>query len=134
MIKPMAPPPEPTAGLLKVCLAFSGLAGALGVVTLAMAAHADNPGSLGTAARMLLFHAPVFLGIGLLAQSRKVLLLPVTAIFLFCGLCLFCGDLFSRSFLGSSLFPMAAPIGGMFLIVGWLSLALGALRVVPRQS
>lgn len=134
MIKPMAPPPEPTAGLLKVCLAISGLTGALGVISLALAAHADGSASLGTAARMLMFHAPVFLAIGILAQLRKVLLLPVTALFLFCGLTFFCGDLFSRTFMGSSLFPMAAPIGGMFLIVGWLSLALGALRVVPRQS
>lgn len=133
MIKPMAPPPEPTAGLLKFCLAISGLTGVFGVVSLALAAHSDGSASLGTAARMLMFHAPVFLGIGVLAQLRKVLLLPVTALFLFVGLTLFCGDLLSRAFLGSGLFPMAAPIGGMFLIVGWISLALGALKIVPRQ-
>jgi len=134
MIKPMAPPPEPTTSLLKFCLAISGLTGALGVVSLALAAHADGSTSLGTAARMLMFHAPVFLAIGILAQLRKVLLLPVTALFLFFGLTLFCGDLFSRAFVGSRLFPMAAPVGGMFLIVGWISLALGAFKVVPRQS
>lgn len=132
MIKPMAPPPEPTAGLLRYCLVLSGVAGALGVVSMALAAHAGNGTSLTTAAQMLMFHAPVFLGIGILAQIRKVLLLPITAFLLTTGLVLFCGDLFSRTFANDRLFPMAAPIGGMFLIVSWISLALGAIRVRPR--
>ncbi|MEM8704081.1 MAG: DUF423 domain-containing protein [Pseudomonadota bacterium] len=129
----MAPAPEPTAGLLKFCLAISGLMGALGVVSLALAAHAEGSNLLGTAARMLMFHAPVFLAIGILAQIRKVLLLPVTVLFLFFGLTFFCGDLFSRTFLESRLFPMAAPVGGMFVILGWVLLALGAFKVVPRE-
>lgn len=134
MIKPMAPPPEPTAKLLRICLVISGLTGAIGIISLALAAHAGDSTTLGTAARMLMFHAPVFLAIGILAQSRKVLLLPFTALCLTCGLVLFCGDLFSRTFLESRLFPMAAPIGGMLLIVGWIALALGAFRVTPRDS
>ncbi|MET1415327.1 DUF423 domain-containing protein [Roseibium sp. HPY-6] len=134
MIKPMAPPPAPTARLLRFCLAISGLTGAIGILSLALAAHAGDSNTLGTAARMLMFHAPVFLGIGILAQSRRVLLLPFTALCLACGLILFCGDLFSRAFLESRLFPMAAPIGGMLLIVGWLALALGAFRISPRDA
>lgn len=133
MIKPMAPPPEPTSGLLRICLVLSGITGALGIVSLALAAHAGNVNSLETAAQMLLFHAPVFLGIGILSQIRRVLLLPFTTLCLAAGLFLFCGDLFSRVFLDSRLFPMAAPVGGMLLIVSWLALALGAIRVVPRQ-
>ena len=133
MIKPMAPPPEPTAGLLRFCLVVSGVCGALGVVALALAAHAGDANSLTTAAQMLMFHAPVFLGIGILSQVRTVLLLPFTVVCLTAGLFLFCGDLFARFFFGSRLFPMAAPIGGMLVIVSWIALALGAIRIRPRQ-
>lgn len=134
MIKPMAPPPEPTAGLLRFCLVLSGIAGAVGIVTLALSAHSGISASLETAAQMLLFHAPVFLGIGVLSQIRQVLILPYTTLSMATGLTLFCGDLITNALLGDGLFPMAAPIGGMLLIVSWIALALGALRVVPRQS
>jgi uncharacterized membrane protein YgdD (TMEM256/DUF423 family) len=37
-----------------------------------------------------------------------------------------------RAFLERRLFPMSAPIGGMTVILGWLMLALCALRVQPK--
>ena len=43
------------------------------------------------------------------------------------ALLLFAGDLVMRGELGRSLFPLAAPIGGVGLIGGWLLLAVSAL-------
>lgn len=125
-------PFEPTSPLLRICLILSGVTGATGVVSLALSAHADASGLLETAAQMLLMHAPVFLGMGILAQTRKVLLLPGVVVLLTAGLSLFCGDMFSRVILEQRLFPMSAPIGGMLVIVGWIALALSALRVRPK--
>ena len=123
---------DPTDRLLKICLFLAGLSGALGVVSLALSAHASASTHLQTAAQMLLFHAPAFIGLGVLAQIRRVLLLPVALLLLTIGLALFCGDLLLRSFADLRLFPMAAPIGGLCLIASWLTLVLGALRVRPK--
>ncbi|PVB63787.1 DUF423 domain-containing protein [Labrenzia sp. 011] len=122
----------PTSGLLRICLVLSGLSGALGVISLALSAHAAASALLETAAQMLLLHAPVYLGLGILAQVRKVLFLPVVVLLMSAGLLLFCGDMFSRIILEQRLFSMAAPTGGMFVILGWLVLALSALRVRPK--
>jgi uncharacterized membrane protein YgdD (TMEM256/DUF423 family) len=121
--------PGPTSGLLRTGMTLAGLTGAAGVVSLALSAHASASPLLETAAHMLLFHAPVFLGLGLLAQARRVLLLPVVFLLLTAGLGLFCGDLLLRAFAGHRLFAMSAPAGGMLIILAWLSLAIGALRV-----
>ena len=82
---------------------------------------------------MLLFHAPVFLGVGLVAQIRRAPFLPVVALLLASGLTLFCGDLFSRSFVSEKLFSMAAPIGGSLIILGWFALALNAFLLFPKK-
>lgn len=122
----------PTANLLRISMFLAGLSGATGVVCLALSAHSSASPLLETAAQVLLFHAPVYLGLGLLAQVRRVLLLPIALLLLTSGLCLFCGDLLLRSFADVRLFPMAAPTGGFLLILSWLSVALGALRVRPK--
>jgi uncharacterized membrane protein YgdD (TMEM256/DUF423 family) len=47
---------------------------------------------------------------------------------LFIGLLIFSGDLIMRDMAGHRLFPMAAPSGGMLMILGWLITAAAALR------
>ncbi|WP_428672978.1 DUF423 domain-containing protein [Roseibium sp.] len=121
-----------TRPLLRICVALSGLSGALGVVCLALSAHATASGLLTTIAQMLLAHAPVFLGIGLLSQVRRAPFLPVAATVLSLGLVLFCGDLAARIVFDHRLFPMSAPIGGGLVILSWIVLAISALRLQPR--
>lgn len=106
-------------------LAFliGGLSGAAGVGLSAYAAHAGG-GNAGTAAQMLLFHAPAFLTLGLVAPT---LLRRLALAALALGILLFCGDLLAREFLGTRLFPMAAPAGGVTMIAGWLLVALSGL-------
>lgn len=126
------PPPEATARLLRAGILAGGLAGALGVSLLAYSAHAGTSPLLRSAAEMLLFHAPALIAMGALAQARRIPLLPVAFLLMSAGLLLFCGDLARRGFDGARLFPMAAPIGGVMIILGWALLALSALRVRPR--
>jgi uncharacterized membrane protein YgdD (TMEM256/DUF423 family) len=51
----------------------------------------------------------------------------LAALILLVGASLFSGDIAARTFWGSRLFPMAAPIGGSTLIIGWLGLSAAGL-------
>lgn len=104
-------------------LALAGLLGALGVATAAAASHGGDT-NLGIVGNFLLFHAPALIGLSLIPRSRLV---AISGCVLVVGLAIFCGDLASRSLLGHALFPMAAPIGGGGLILGWLLVTASAL-------
>ncbi len=114
-------------------LLFSGIAGATGVAFSAMAAHGDYPDMLKTCADILLMHAPALLGIAVLMRTTNTprRLLFLAGFLLVLGLALFCGDLARRVFFGPRLFPMAAPVGGGTMILGWIFLMLAAL--MPRR-
>lgn len=111
----------------RILFCIGALCGALGVALSAVAAHRE--GTLGTAANMLLFHAPALLVLG---GARFGRLQRSGAWLLVAGLALFCGDIAARTFLGDRLFPMAAPAGGILLIGGWMLVAVSA--VVSRRG
>lgn len=102
---------------------LGGLAGAAGVALSALAAHVGGANT-ATAATMLLAHAPALLAVGLTNAGRPTLW---AAAFLALGVALFCGDLLMRELTGDPLLPMAAPAGGILMIVGWLGLAIAAI-------
>jgi uncharacterized membrane protein YgdD (TMEM256/DUF423 family) len=104
----------------RLLLVAAGLFGALGDAAAARASQAGDD-TLGIAANFLLLHAPALIGLSLMAASRVTL---AAGIVLLLGLVLFAGDLAARSLLGGALFPLAAPLGGGGLIVGWLLVAL----------
>jgi uncharacterized membrane protein YgdD (TMEM256/DUF423 family) len=112
----------------RLLLVAAGLCGALGVAAAARASHAGDD-NLGIAANFLLLHAPVLIGLSLMTASRVAV---AAGIVLLLGLVLFAGDLAARSLLGGALFPLAAPLGGGGLIVGWLLVALTG--VVGRRG
>jgi uncharacterized membrane protein YgdD (TMEM256/DUF423 family) len=62
----------------------------------------------------------VLIGLSLLAASR---LAVAAGAVLVVGLALFAGDLATRAYTGNALFPLAAPLGGLSLILGWLLVA-----------
>ena len=78
---------------------------------------------MATAASFLLMHAPALLVLSLFAGRPA----RIGGAVLVAGLVLFSGDLLSREFLDSRLFPYAAPAGGLLLIGGWLLVATSAL-------
>lgn len=109
-------------------LALGALAGLLGVVASAAAAHGGGLDSLKTAAQFLLFHAPAVIGLVALIATGVThrLMTRLAAIALVIGLALFSGDLALRALQGVPLFPMAAPSGGFMLMGGWLLAAIAA--------
>ncbi len=112
----------------RILILVAGLAGTGGVALSAAASHGGGTFT-ATAASFMLMHAPVLLAIGLLTANR---ILYAASLILIAGLVLFCGDLLMRDFVGTRLFPFAAPAGGTLLMAGWLAVALAALR--PGKS
>lgn len=116
---------------LTILLALAGLMGACGIVLAAAGAHAAPGAGLDSAASMLLFHAVAVLGgVALVQQGAlwRPLALAVLAAWIV-GAVLFSGDIALRAFAGHRLFPMAAPSGGIILIVAWIGLAAAALAM-----
>lgn len=115
--------------LRPLVLFLAGLIGAAGVALAAAATHMGGA-LLGPASAMCLAHAPAMLA--LFAAHR--LLRPATGAGLLMGLgtVLFAGDLVLKEFFGAGLFPMAAPSGGILMMLGWLLAGLGAFMPQPK--
>jgi uncharacterized membrane protein YgdD (TMEM256/DUF423 family) len=114
--------------------AAAGVTGAGGIILAAAAAHGVPDPRLQTAANFLILHAAATLavcGLALALPQRGIWFLGAAALFL-SGSLLFGGDLWARALAGTRLFPMAAPLGGTLLIIGWALVTLAAL-IVMRQ-
>ena len=115
---------------------LAGLMGAAGVLLAAASAHSAPNAKLDVAGYMLLFHAAAVLaGVG--AANQGLFWRPLAQVALaglVLGAALFAGDLAMRAFAGARLFPMAAPAGGLIMIVSWLALALAALMMLLRGT
>lgn len=112
-------------GPRSILILAAGIAGAGGVAAAAAAAHSDASNLFASSA-MLLAHAPALLAIGLTTGPvRRVM--DYAGLVLLAGLLLFVGDLLARQYIGTRLFPMAAPTGGILMIAGWLGVAVSAL-------
>ena len=107
-----------------VTLFIAGILGGGGVALAAAATHGGDTHFLGAASTMSLAHAPALLA--LYAGYDRIRTAPIAAVLLGLGTLIFAGDLIMRHFGGNSLFPMAAPAGGMGMIAGWAAIALGA--------
>ena len=116
----------------------SGLFGAVGVIAGAIGSHllqerlqTTEFAVFTTAITYLLLHSAVLFacGVALYSQADNRWF-KLAGGFLVIGIVLFCGSLIIRSVTGS-LFPTnVAPLGGSALILGWLFLAIGGLRIV----
>ena len=108
---------------------LAGLMGAAGVGLAAAATHTGGQAFLGPASAMCLAHAPAMLA--LYAGQKYLKTATPAALVLALGTIIFAGDLTVRQFYDHSLFPMAAPSGGMIMIAGWLLVAAGVLFKMP---
>jgi uncharacterized membrane protein YgdD (TMEM256/DUF423 family) len=121
---------------LIVLIALAGVMGASGVILAAAGAHAAPNTGLDGAAYMLLFHAAAILG-GTSLTQQGMLWRPLMLAVLIgwvAGATLFSGDIALRAFAGHRLFPMAAPTGGIVLIVAWLGLIAAAVAAVLHPA
>jgi uncharacterized membrane protein YgdD (TMEM256/DUF423 family) len=114
--------------LFRILIILAGVMGADGVILAAASAHQDDATRLLPASSMLLFHATAVLAAVALAERGVIhIRIGIAAAFGFVvAAAVFGGDLTVRQYAGHSLFPMAAPTGGMLLIVSWVVLAVAA--------
>ena len=110
----------------RVLSVLACLMGAAGVAAAAAAAHGGGDARMGAAAQMLLVHAAASLA--MLARQPSHALLAATA-GLQAGALLFAADMASRALAEQSLFPMAAPSGGILLIAAWLAAGVSIAAV-----
>ncbi len=120
-----------TSWLRPTSLFLSGLLGASGVALAAAATHTGATQLLGNASTMCLAHAPILLG--LYVGWERIKTAAPAAILLGLGTVFFAGDLVSRHFTGSGAFSMAAPMGGLGMILGWVTVAAAAFFKAARQ-
>lgn len=116
--------------IARFTLFMAGVIGASGIGLAAAANHLDDPRSFSAAATVCLANAPAL--IGLYAVRGTLRFAPLAALIIVVGVTLFTGDLLLRHFLGERIFPMAAPTGGIAMILGWLVIAVSAL--LPKPS
>lgn len=109
--------------------AAAGYLGAAGVALSALASHKFSSPQLVTAANFMVMHAVAVLAIS--SWSIRSQTAPgwwrAGARLLLLGTALFAGDIAAREIGSFSLFPMAAPIGGSAMILGWAVTAMAAL-------
>jgi uncharacterized membrane protein YgdD (TMEM256/DUF423 family) len=113
---------------LLVAIACAGLMGAAGVALAAAGAHGKPGTGLDSAGYILLVHAAAVLGAAAAVDGELVHqgagATALTAFVL--GASLFACDVALRVYTGGRLFPMAAPTGGIVLIIGWLAMTVAA--------
>lgn len=113
----------------RIHLVLAALMGLAGVGLLAAAAHITGTANVQTAGQMLLFHASVIIGATAARRGGHLhdLLARIALSAIIVGAALFAADLARRGFADEALFPRAAPIGGWFMLGGWLGLAVAAV-------
>lgn len=119
----------------RLILVLAALAGVLGVALSAAAAHLPAGPALEVPARFLLVHAAVLLALAALVAGGRVSAgaVRLAAGTLVLGLALFCGDLTLRAVKGVAILPIAAPTGGVLLMLGWALVGVAALWP-PRRA
>ena len=105
-------------------LVLSGVLGAGGVALAAAASHGGDTHFLGSASTMCLAHAPALLALH--AGFDRIRTAAIAGLLLGLGTLLFGLDLVVRHYGMASLFPLAAPTGGLAMIIGWAAIVLGA--------
>ena len=109
-------------------MTVAALAGGVGVMEAAAAAHRIADPHLTTSANFLMLDATASIAITAFARNAprgSTWFLTAASILLGGGI-LFCADISSRAFAAERLFPLAAPIGGTLMIIGWLLTAIAA--------
>ena len=108
-------------------LALAVVAGAYSAHAAKGAAHPEAARLLQTAVLYHLVHAMGILVAGVIARGGSSPWLAAAGLLHFAGIGLFCGSLWVLALTARSM-GVAAPLGGMCFIVGWLALAVHAFR------
>lgn len=122
--------------LKKRILLLGSILGGLAVAIGAFGAHALKDmlmanGRMDTfelATRYQLYHALVILILGTLTDQLDQVKLKWSSRFFTSGILVFSGSLYVLSLSGNALWGAITPIGGVFLLVGWMLFILACLK------
>ena len=107
--------------------ALAGLWGLAGVIMLAMGSHPPQTGILATGGQFLLFHAPAVMAVANQRRFGGVYKRAALALLL-AGSGLFAVEVVFHAAARSPALTLLAPIGGGAAMLGWLCVAIGAVR------
>lgn len=113
-------------GALSACLAV--IAGAFGSHALKRTMSADMLAVFEIAVRYQMYHALALFGVGLAFWKFPEKLMNVAGWCFVAGTVLFSGSLYQLSLTGSKWVGIVTPIGGGIWMIGWLCIAVAALK------
>ena len=122
----------------RLILQLAAVFGGLGVAIGAFGAHALRPmleatgrfDTFETAVRYQFYHALALLALGVLVAVRPELRGIALPAWLWTGgIVVFSGSLYALCFTGVTKLGAVAPVGGLLLLAGWVSVLLAARQV-----
>ena len=119
---------------LKSLGALGGLFGAAGVGLAAIGAHRSGNPNVTTAATFLLIHAGGIMALCTVAVQRPTRGVLVATSLIALGTILFSGELAIHALADLAPLPLAAPTGGMLMIIGWLVAAVTVPASIGHPS
>ena len=79
-------------------------------------------------------HTAVLLAVGLLLLRNNDLWLRISALLLTIGIILFSGSLYVLAIFSIKIWPYITPMGGFFMLLGWLALLIGVITMKGKRS
>ena len=77
---------------------------------------------------LIAFHALALLAAGIIMGESHIKALQYSSVFFFLGIILFSGSLYVLCFTGNKMLGAVTPFGGVFFILGWALLGVGAYK------
>ena len=122
-------------------LAIAAINGFLAVAAGAFGAHAlkgtldaDALNAYDVGVRYQMYHALALLAVASVCHTRPSRAIRAAGICMLIGIVLFTGSLYGLTLLNWRWLGPVTPIGGVFLLVGWLLLAVGAWPHAPSTG
>ncbi|WLF84967.1 DUF423 domain-containing protein [Moraxella sp. ZY210820] len=109
-------------------MALAVVLGAFGAHGLKNMATAQQLAWWATATDYFFYHALGLLALAVLHKINSLFPIKASFICIQLGIVLFCGSLYIMGVGATSSLGMITPIGGLFMIIGWLLLAFNALK------
>ena len=115
-------------GIAALNLALAVMVGAFGAHGLKKIATPEQLGWWQTATDYFFYHALGLLALGIIAKLIPHFSVKLPFIFIQIGIALFCGSLYIMALGLPRGLGAITPIGGLFMILGWLTLAWHAFK------
>lgn len=126
----------------RTLLIVTGISGALAVGLGAFGAHAlkdflisnERLDTYETAVAYHFYHTLALLGIGIASHVFQFKQIKRAGLFISIGVLIFSGSLYILCLTNVGVLGAITPIGGVFLILGWLQLALAFYKMQPEPK